>query len=1171
MKKKKWGKQIVTMLLALAMLFTQPGLLSTVNAGETDDTTEYITNGGFESDTAGSKITPSVWSLDKSLYTYEVSTNAAHSSTQSVNVYSDSAGTYKMTQTVASLPAGTYKVSAYVMGAGGFTTYVNFNGQQGTSSVADSGWDNWQQVSNTFTIDSDMTNVEVGITMVFGAGGWGYVDDISMVASAPETTVTPADSDLYVKQVSNIDNDFIRGVDISSIVSEYESGAKYYDFDGTELKLDPQTGEKGFFTFLKECGVNWVRVRVWNDPYLSTDESKGYGGGNNDLSKAEEIGKLATAAGLRVLIDFHYSDFWADPNMQAAPKAWSNMDMTEKAAALNTFTKESLNKLIAAGVDVGMVQIGNETNNGLCGETNWDNMCTLFNAGSSAVREVSKDILVAVHFTNVQDAGYYETVASNLQKANVDYDVFATSYYPFWHGSTSNLTSVMKTIADTYSKKVMVAETSYAYTLEDGDGHTNNVRADATGLEFNYTTSVQGQANAVASVIQAVANIGDAGIGMFYWEPAWIPVKYAYNEDGSVNDTTVASNKLLWEEYGSGWASSYSGEYDPDNAGIWYGGSSWDNQAMFDFDGKPLKSMNVFKYVYTGTTATAVLETVRDTTATVNVDEEWSMPTTVSAVFTDNSTQSVAVTWDADQVAAAKAQGVGKYAITGTVSANSTTYTATCNLTIQKANLLSNYGFEDSDMSMWTITGNGAGRTTDSNKRTGTYSLKYWDSNPVKFTAEQTVTLNKGVYTLSAYAQGGASDNGSDAVYRLYAVVDGTKYTTDTTVSKWQEWSNPTIPSIYVANDNTQVTIGVYTSANAGAWGSWDDFYLREADTADYTTVDYSGITIGSVSNCAYTGQEIKPTVAVFENGTQLTEGTDYTVSYQNNTAIGTATAVITMNAGSDVNVVYTKDFTITTGKQKITVASSYNKAYKDAAFALGATAYDNAALTYQTSNSNVATVDASGNVRITGVGTATITINAAATANYEAATATVAISVSKAAQTISASNKTKTYGDKSFKIGAKAQGSITYASSNAAVATVNSKTGAVTIKGTGATTITIKAAATAQYSSAVKKITLTVAPKQAVISQLTSSSKKKAVVNWKKDTTVSGYVIEYATSKNFKGAKKVTVKSNKTTSKTISNLTSKKKYYVRIREYKVSGKTNLYGAYSTVKTVKAK
>lgn len=409
----------------------------------------------------------------------------------------------------------------------------------------------------------------------------------------------PVKAGINVSRIRGLNEDFICGADISSIKSEYESGVHYYDFEGNMLVYSPVNGEKSFFAFLKECGINWVRIRVWNDPY--DEYGNGYGGGNNDLDTAVSIGKLATDAGLRVFIDFHYSDFWARTDKFQPPKAWQAMDIESKAQALEVYTVESLTTLIDNGVDVGMVQIGNETVNGMAGETDWENICRLMNEGSRAVRYVAdtmeKEILVALHFTDISEIKY-KNIASILKDRQVDYDVFATSYYPFWHGTTENLVNTMKIIADEYDKKVIVAETSYVYTLEDGDGYRQSVGKDSR-LPLNYDVSVQGQSDAVSSVIQAVADIGEAGIGVFYWEPAWIPVRL-YSKDLKNHKRILKENKKTWEEKGSGWASSAAGSYDMDNAGKLYGGSSWDNQALFGFKGHPLESLLVFKYVFTG-------------------------------------------------------------------------------------------------------------------------------------------------------------------------------------------------------------------------------------------------------------------------------------------------------------------------------------------------------------------------------------------------------------------------------------------------------------------------------------------------------------------------------------------------------------------------------------------
>ena len=362
---------------------------------------------------------------------------------------------------------------------------------------------------------------------------------------------------------------FILGVDLSSVLAEEASGVRYRGFDGSERDI---------FRLLAENGVTHVRVRIWNDPFDA--KGNGYGGGNCDVNSAAEIGRRAAAAGMKLIVDFHYSDFWADPGKQMVPKAWDGMTAQQKADALHSFTAASLRTIADAGADVGMVQIGNETNQFLCGERDWDAIALLMRSGALAVRETCPGASVALHFTNPERSGAYAAYAQELAARSVDYDVFASSWYPYWHGSLDNLSGVLTKIHEDYGKQVMVMETSYAYTAEDSDFFGNTIGA---GGEAGWPFTPEGQADAVRSVIDAVAQI-PGGIGVVYWEGAWI----------SVGGASWKDNSALWEKYGSGWASSYAAEYDPSDAGRWYGGCAVDNQALFAPDGTPLPSLRAF-------------------------------------------------------------------------------------------------------------------------------------------------------------------------------------------------------------------------------------------------------------------------------------------------------------------------------------------------------------------------------------------------------------------------------------------------------------------------------------------------------------------------------------------------------------------------------------------------
>ncbi len=399
----------------------------------------------------------------------------------------------------------------------------------------------------------------------------------------------PEEAEIYLEPIPDIPDDFIRGMDASSVLVNEKSGAVYYNYEGEVQDV---------FMTLAQSGVNYIRLRVWNDPY--DENGNGYGGGNNDVATAIELGKRASKYGMKICIDFHYSDFWADPKRQHAPKAWEGMSADEKSNALYEFTKESLSEILDAGVNVGMVQIGNEINNGMSGETQTPAVMKLLDAGSRAVREISKEygkeIQVVVHYTNIEETDKIDSIASDLQNYDIDYDIFALSYYPFWDGTNENMQTVAKNIQDKYDKKVLIAETSYCYTSEDGDGSGNSFDG-VEDLVEGYAATVQSQASMIRDICAAAEEVGVLGI--FYWEGTWIPVGPA-DED----------NSPLWEEFGSGWASSYASDYDPEDAGLYYGGCSWDNQAMFDFEGHPLASLNVFKYLKYGADAPLKIDSI---------------------------------------------------------------------------------------------------------------------------------------------------------------------------------------------------------------------------------------------------------------------------------------------------------------------------------------------------------------------------------------------------------------------------------------------------------------------------------------------------------------------------------------------------------------------------------
>ncbi len=618
-------------------------------------------------------------------------------------------------------------------------------------------------------------------------------------------------SSLYVKKADDLPDDFIMGMDASAVIAEEQSGVRYYNFAGEEQDV---------FKTLAENGITHIRVRVWNDPY--DKDGHGYGGGNCDVEKAIEIGERATKYGMQLIVDFHYSDFWADPGKQMVPLAWKDMDVRTKADALYAFTRDSLQAMKKAGVAVGMVQLGNETNGALCGEKTFENIAKLMQAGGKAVREVFPKALIAVHLANPERAGAYDDFAKKLEVFEVDYDVFASSYYPYWHGTLENLAAVLNGIAETYGKKVMVMETSYAYTGADTDFSGNTISDESANIVKDYPFTVQGQANHVRNVIDTVAHVKN-GIGVVYWEGTWI----------TVGTESWEANHEKWETFGSGWASSYGGSYDPDDAGRYYGGCAVDNQAMFGPDGHPLESLRVWNLVRYGNEVEPRADAIRDTALSFDLKGTIALPETVDAVLTSNETRPVPVVWNVTdaQIDAMYKGGVKTYEITGTAEG----LPARLTVSMVNFNYLKNYGFEDGALNPWQTEDRGGAdqlyveeKITDS--KNGAYHMHFWSAkkDSVDFTLFQEAgDLPAGIYQFTISIMGG--DAGDTEIF-CFALVDGVEVgRTPMRITSYGNWDTQTVKNIEVAAGQT-VTVGISvkcSGAGNGAWGKIDDALLN--------------------------------------------------------------------------------------------------------------------------------------------------------------------------------------------------------------------------------------------------------------------------------------------------------------------------------------------------------
>ncbi len=382
--------------------------------------------------------------------------------------------------------------------------------------------------------------------------------------------------EIIIEPINALSNrhDFIMGVDISSISEVIKRGGKFYDHQGVRTSI---------YQLLKDNGVNYVRIRLWNDPVSPSGTP--YGGGNNDLEVAKDIGHRAKLFGMKILLNFHYSDFWADPGKQIIPKAWAHFtNAIQIKDAIYDFTYHAMEEMDKVGAKVDMVQIGNEIAPGMItqgtddyetinaatpnrfnlsqsisGSTSQINNLVLYlNAGLKAAKDSQPHVLTMIHIDRGGNNAFYRTFFDRLQTHEVEYDIIGMSYYVFYHGSLANFKSNIEDIAERYQKMIVVAETSYGFTQQN----TAFASHILTQSYFDYPLTPQGQADVMKDIIEIVALVNEQrGLGVFYWEPAWLPVA------------------------GAGWSSLSSPV-------------TWANQALFSFQGIALPSLRLFKDLF---------------------------------------------------------------------------------------------------------------------------------------------------------------------------------------------------------------------------------------------------------------------------------------------------------------------------------------------------------------------------------------------------------------------------------------------------------------------------------------------------------------------------------------------------------------------------------------------
>jgi arabinogalactan endo-1,4-beta-galactosidase len=397
----------------------------------------------------------------------------------------------------------------------------------------------------------------------------------SKSSSAPATSLPSVSVTLPSTPLSS---SFAYGMDCSSLAMIEELGGKFYDQRGKEAD---------FFALLKAGGANTIRLRLWVDPTSGSGAS--YGGGHNDLATSLALAKRASAAGLSLCLDFHYSDFWTDTGHYLSPKFWEGA--SDKPTRLASYTQTALNAFKKEGLSVSFCQIGNETNNGLAGvalssfDAPASDCVALFKAGVDAAKEVYPSVKTILHISEIQHGPTMANFFKSLKAEGVAYDVCGVSYYPYWHGGISNLGDVLNACASLSGKPVMVMETAWGFTDETNENVHNQFSSSGYGKVGGYATSAQGQADELSSIAAVLAKIpNQAGAGLFYWEPGWLPLKKSYwaTKEGAayLDGKTGLSEAELAQAY-------------PESTLL----GSWSNQALFDYQGKALPSLYTYAHL----------------------------------------------------------------------------------------------------------------------------------------------------------------------------------------------------------------------------------------------------------------------------------------------------------------------------------------------------------------------------------------------------------------------------------------------------------------------------------------------------------------------------------------------------------------------------------------------
>ncbi|MFE9399197.1 glycosyl hydrolase 53 family protein [Streptomyces flavidovirens] len=510
-------------LLRAAALPVLGALLVTALPDRQAHAASTLTNPGFESGTS-SWSTYSPTGQDSASYVEP----GGHSGSNRLAHWSSTAYKVETYQYLSGLANGSYTLSAWVRSSGGqnsaYLALRNCGSGEQRTDLPPTPNGKWIRLVTSVKVTGGQCTVSVNSGG--RAGNWLNVDDL---------TFTPGSTGLAVK-----------GADVSML-------KKSEDFGGVYRTSSGATGDG--LAVLKSAGANYGRLKVWVDP------ADGYSNKARVLQMAQRI----KAQGMKLLVDFHYSDTWADPGAQTKPAAWASHSYSRLTTDVYDHTYDVLNALKAQGTTADMVQIGNEINTGLLwpeGSTdNWDQTAGLLKSGINAAKAVSSTTRIALHLAHGGDNSLYRWWFDNAKARGVNFDVIALSFYGYWHGPLSDLQNNLDDISARYGKSVMVAETAYPFRLDSKDSHENIIDLPSE-LVSGYPASTAGQAAWLRDVMNVVEAVpGGRGLGVIYWDPTWTAVT------------------------GNGWDPA-----DPSS------GNGWENQALFDYDNRLLPAANWFSH-----------------------------------------------------------------------------------------------------------------------------------------------------------------------------------------------------------------------------------------------------------------------------------------------------------------------------------------------------------------------------------------------------------------------------------------------------------------------------------------------------------------------------------------------------------------------------------------------